>query len=409
MTTMSAEGSTGAAKRHAVYNREFWLAYIANLVLVTANAMNFRFAEFVKTLGGTEQDVGAIAAAALYISLVGRFWLARALDRVGVARMWRMSSVGYVLGAAILLFVRELGPAIYFARILTAISIAGMFACSLCHIQSQVPPARRTEVIAMLGSSGFLGMILGSQIIDAEFLLLHEQSVLYRVMFGSIAGLGGLYFAIVAHLTDGHLHIAPEHTPPAWTLLRRYWPGLVAAAAFVIGMGLAVTTVFLTRFATERGLSGIRTFFTAYAATAFFMRLMTRSWHHRIGRHRLIVLGMAGHAACQWALAGVQSDAQFILPGIYGGFGHSLLFPCVVSLGAGVFPLQFRGTGTTLTLGFMDLGTAVTSPLFGTLIDSQGFATMFHCAAAATATIGVLYGIATFRRRDDETRDRGAG
>ena len=41
-------------------------------------------------------------------------------------------------------------------------SLAGMFTCSIVHIQNQVPAERRTEVIGNLGSSGFLGMIVGS-------------------------------------------------------------------------------------------------------------------------------------------------------------------------------------------------------------------------------------------------------
>ncbi len=37
----------------AVYNRAFWWAYVANLLLVTANAITFRFAEYVSFLGGS--------------------------------------------------------------------------------------------------------------------------------------------------------------------------------------------------------------------------------------------------------------------------------------------------------------------------------------------------------------------
>jgi hypothetical protein len=45
-----------------VYDRIFWLSYIANVLLVTANAMTFRFAEFVKEFGGTESIAGFIVS-----------------------------------------------------------------------------------------------------------------------------------------------------------------------------------------------------------------------------------------------------------------------------------------------------------------------------------------------------------
>ncbi len=39
--------------------------------------------------------------------------------------------------------------------------------------------------------------------------------------------------------------------------------------ALMMGLGFSVTMVFLTRLATERGLPGVRIFFTGYAVAAF--------------------------------------------------------------------------------------------------------------------------------------------
>ncbi|NQY86066.1 MAG: hypothetical protein HRT34_15070, partial [Alcanivorax sp.] len=43
-----------------VYNRVFWFAYAANIVMVGANALTFRFAELIAFLGGTELTTGEI-------------------------------------------------------------------------------------------------------------------------------------------------------------------------------------------------------------------------------------------------------------------------------------------------------------------------------------------------------------
>ena len=45
------------------------------------------------------------------------------------------------------------------------------------------------------------------------------------------------------------------------------------------------------------------------------------------------------------------SDWLFVSPALLCGFGHALLFPAVVSIGAGKFPVHYRGSGTTLVLG----------------------------------------------------------
>ena len=70
-----------------VYDRIFWLSYIANVLLVTANAMTFRFAEFVKEFGGTESIAGFIVSCGVVSALFGRLFLGQAIDRFGVRRL----------------------------------------------------------------------------------------------------------------------------------------------------------------------------------------------------------------------------------------------------------------------------------------------------------------------------------
>jgi MFS family permease len=327
------------------------------------------------------------------------------LDRIGVAKAWRFNAAVFFLISLCVLGVHRLGPAIYAVRILISISVAGIFACSLSHIQTLAPPSRRIEMIATLGSSGFLGMILGTQAVDLIFQLLKGREALFPVMFGVVAILGLIHLVLVARLTDGHVHITPEHTPPAWVLLRLHWPGLVIAAALVMGASFSVMHVFLTRFASERHLGGIRVFFTVYASTAFVMRLASRNWHRVTGPHWMVVFGLLGHAVCQILLVSVQREWQFVLPAVCGGFGHALLYPCIVSLSSGVFPPQYRGTGVTMTLMFVDLGTALSSPAFGIIIDRFGFTAMLRTAAAITATTAIVYAAVTRGRREPAETD----
>src|SRR5690606_28581974 len=148
----------------------------------------------------------------------------------------------------------------------------------------------------------------------------------------------------------------PHETPPAHTLLVRYWPGPIVLVAVMMGTAFTVVSVFLTRFATFHGLRGIGTYFTAYALTAFIFRIVSRQWSYTLGRNRMALLGLVGLAVGFTLLPFVRAEWQFILPAICCGFGHALLFPVIVSLGAGAFPKEYRGTGTTLTLGFTEIG-----------------------------------------------------
>jgi len=186
-------------------------------------------------------------------------------------------------------------------------------------------------------------------------------------------------------------------TPPVHRLIFRYWPGNVVLVAMMMGISLTVTTIFLTRFATRLGMiNGVGTFFTAYALTAFLFRVQTATWSRTIGRHRMIWLGLAGHCLGHGILPFVTQEWHFLIPAVACGFGHALLFPAVVSLGAGAFPKEYRGSGTTITLGFVELGSALSAPVLGWVIDQGGrfgFTRMYWISSATAFAIGVIYAL----------------
>jgi MFS family permease len=325
-----------------------------------------------------------------------RFFLGQAIDHFGVRRSWITSSIVCTLGSAMFLFVGDIGPLLYISRAVFATGVACCFACSISYIQDLVNEDRRTEVIGALGSSGFLGMIVGSNLADIVFLS-HETPdwPLFEILFGATAALAAAYFGMVCYLTHGDVHESPSHTPGAHRLLLKYWPGSVVLVALMMGTGISVTTVFLSRFVTEQSLPGIRTFFTMYAITAFAIRIISKGWSRRIGRHRVLLIGLAGHALGNLLFPLVTAEWLLLFPAIACGCGHALLFPCVVSIGAGAFPPEYRGTGTTMILGFVDLGTILSAPLLGRIIDHYGFTPMFITSASVSLVILLIYGFLT--------------
>jgi MFS family permease len=391
-------------RRESAYPAAFWLAYAANLAAVTASALTFRFAELVQWLGGSERTAGLVIGVATATALLSRLYLGQAIDRHGVRRLWLFSSILFIAGGACLTAVDSLTWMLYAARSLFAIGLAGMYTCSTVHIQSLVPPERRTEVIGALGSSGFLGMIFGAVLGDVIFHGL-DGKLRFTILFGASTILGLLYTALVLFITRDERHVRPTVTPALHRLAVRHWPGNVMLVAFVMGLMLAVTTVFLTRFATYRHLSGLGPFFAAYAGSAFTFRIASRGWSRTIGRHRMILLGVAGHAVAMTLLPFVTTEWLFAIPAVFGGFGHALLFPCVVSLGAEAFPREYRGTGTTLVMGFFDVGTFVSAPILGGIIDAfdgTGFAPMFLTAATVAVISSFIYLATTARTPDSD-------
>jgi MFS family permease len=429
MTPTAPRAADPASER--IYDRSFWMAYVANVALVTANALTFRFAELVAWLGGTERTAGTIVATGVAFGLIGRLFLGQAIDRYGTRLLWTANSVLFTVGCLGFLAAGDISWVLYAARVAFALGLGGMFTASIVYIQNRVPPARRTEVIGVLGSSGFVGMIIGSQLADAyfRFLPLSEATAVrwgrmfglgeaaaistmagiqlrFVALFGTAALLGLFYIGVVVSLTRRDTHRRPYLTPAAHHLMARYWPGMVLLVAIMMGTAFAVTTVFLTRFATHLGLSGTGAFWTAYAVVAFTARLLTRQWSRTVGRHRMIVIGLLAHAAGFAMLPWIRWEWQFAFPAASCGFAHALLFPAVVSLGTGAFPRIFRGTGTTLILGFFDIGYMVSAPLLGWIIDSfsggAGFTPMFLFASGWACFTAVTYALTAGRTHDED-------
>ena len=390
----------------SIYNRVFWMAYAANVSLVMANALTFRFAEFVSWLGGSEQTAGTIVSVGIFGALLVRLVLGQAIDNYGTRKLWILGCIVYIASASLFLGLSHLSWPIYLARLGFAAGIATMFTCSMVHIQNLVPANRRTEVIGNLGSSGFVGMILGAQLGDWIFRATFDGHLRFMVLFGGTVVLGLVYFLLIALLTRGDVHQRQLRTPGVHRLIFRYWPGNVVLVAIMMGISLTVTTVFLTRYATSLGMvNGVGTFFTAYAAMAFLFRVQTATWSRTMGRHQMIWLGLAGHCFGHGVLPFITQEWHFLIPAAACGFGHALLFPAVVSLGAGSFPKEYRGSGTTITLGFIELGSALSAPLLGKVIDlggPSGFTRMFWFSSGMAFTIGVIYAL-TNPRIDIET------
>jgi len=386
-----------------VYDRTFWLAYLANTVLVLANALTYRFAELIDFLGGSEDITGIIVGVALVVSVILRLSWSHVIDDYGTRRMWALCTLLFIGGCSLFLVCHDLSWRIYVARMAFVVGITGMFACSVTHIQNHVPPYRRTEVIGNLGSSGFIGMILGSNLGDWILHAVPAGRMQFLALFGGAAALGAVYLGIVLTLTHGQDHYREAPSPPAYRLLFRHWPGTVVIVAMIMGLGVTVTTVFLTRFATQRQIDGIGVFFTGYAISAFVFRILAQNWSRTIGRHWMLVRGLIGHAVGHLLLSYATQSWQFVLPSIICGFGHALLFPAVVSLGAGAFPAEARGSGTAIILAFTDFGSLVFAPLLGRVIVTAGFEAMFCTSSAVAFTVAAVYAVIALRHPDAES------
>jgi MFS family permease len=386
-----------------MYDRAFWLAYAANLLLMIGVSTLFRYADFVRLGGGTPFTLGLIVGVGMVGSLLMRGVLGTTIDHYGAGRIWAVS-LAVVLGSLLLhLTIDDVHtPLVYFARIALMVGQAGCFGSSLTFVTLRAPPGRIGEMIGMLGSSGFIGLAVGPILGDwlfatREVALAHVQQMF---LVSAAATALSLVCVLLAARDSEPVRIRRRRPPMVW-LLRRYHPGPILICAAAMGIGVMMPHTFVRPYTEHLGLPRILTFFAVYAAAAFSVRLLTREFTDRFGVRPVVQFGFACLALSLLSFLLVDREWLLAVPAAIGGVAHAFLFPAIVTGGSLSFPTRYRGLATTLVLAMFDIANLIGQPLIGGIVQYAsrvglpGYATMFICVAGVMV---VAAGAAMFIR-----------
>jgi MFS family permease len=385
---------------HLGYDRPFWLAYASNLLVVVAIALLYRYADFIRLLGGTEFHLGWIVGVGMIGSLLMRLMLGSCIDSYGTKMVWLASSLLFSACCfAHLSVASHTGAAVYLLRMLYCCAMAGIAGASMTFVSKRVPAERIGELVGMLGTSGFLGIVSGNVLGD---LLLGSVSVnrnQVTQMFVAAGVLGVLSFPFAWLATRAEPPTQPAARPPLFVMLRRYNPGPVLVVGVAMGMGLGLPGVFLRTYAAQLDIPRIGLFFMAYAGAGVVARVATRRWPERFGPRPIILAGVGGLAVSMALFLPVHSEWLLVLPAVGFGFSHAVLFPAVMAAGSVAFPARHRGLATVLVLAMCDLGQLVGAPAAGAVLNYSQLAglppypTMFLAMAGVLALSGGWYAV----------------
>jgi len=390
--------SPDTAEPPTAYGRPFWLGYLGNLLAMVGISLLYRFADFVTLLGGSEYELGWIVGVGMVGSLAARLMIGVRIDQHGPRLIWLCSLVLLAVACFANVAITSChAPAIYLLRILFCCALAGMFGASITFVAIRAPAARVAEMVGMLGTAGFLGAVIGTQLGD----VLLNTGTIERwqtdrmFILAGLLGLLALPFVYLA--TRGQPRPRKPQRPPAWRLLRQYHPGMVLLVGTAMGMGLCLPSTFLRTYTDELGISRMGLFFGIYAPAAIITRVVTRRWPERFGPEPMIVVGIFGLVASQLSLLLVSAEWHLLLPGIGYGIFHAMLFPSVIAAGTRKFPDEHRGLANTLVLATWDVGALIGAPAAGALLQYSGqlglpsYPTMFITIAALMALVGISY------------------
>lgn len=391
------------------YGLIFWLAYLSNGLTTLANGMLVRYSDVVSVLGGDEQQLGLIVGCGMIGSILIRLAQGDAVDRYGASRVWRWSVCMYTISLLLhLVLTTAWGPAIFLVRALMQASLAGIFGSSITFVSLRVSPSRMAEVIGTLGTSGFIGLMMGPLLSDwiGHATVIDRRIVHQMIAIASV--LATMSVVATWFATRGALKPDPQTRPPLLTVVRSYHPWMISLTSAAMGAGFSIPMTFLRPFAEERGIPHVAVFFVVYAVTGFMARLASRSLFERFGNRPWIILGMILLTISYLLYSPVARPWQLCIPAAIAGIAHALLFPSIMAAGTAVFPRQYLGVATSLILAMFDFGTFISAPLAGIVLRSMksegadGYFWMFTGAAVVYGLVAVLFAVSPAARRTPE-------
>ena len=276
------EWDSTLGSRHAsvrLYDGVFLFAYLANVFVMMAISLMFRYSEFVKYLGGGEDWLGAIIGFGAIGAIVLRLFQAVAIDRFGAIWVWGLSLVGMATSVLLHLWIDQIGWQVFLVRLCLHTSIAGVMGGWLSFVSLRAQEHYMAEIIGVVGTSGFVGMAIGPTLGDWVFSGAGTQDMKVSQMFLLTAGCTGLagLCALGAGFLSRHEPCKVAHSRLSmWQAVREYHPGFLLLVAAMMGIVISMPGNFLRPFAESLQIDQIMVFFLTYNLVAFVSRLYFR-------------------------------------------------------------------------------------------------------------------------------------
>lgn len=376
--------------REPLLTGPFVLAAAAHFLHALAFNLYLHLSSFLKTAGASERTIGLIFGITGAAAILTRPPLGRIMDQRGRRVIIR---AGGLLHACVCLLygtVHVIGPWVVCVRIAHGISEAMIFMSLFAFASDIVPASRRFEGIALFGVSGMLPISIGSVLGDV--ILEHAG---YRELFATSAVLALAAFLLSLPLAE------PVRKPggePARGMLAAFrqrdlvplWLGGTVFATCITG-----PFTFFATFVLQEKVGSTGLFFSCYAIAAICLRIFAGKLPERLGAKRVLFPAMAAVAAGLVILVFARTPTTIALAGILSGMGHGYTFPILLGLLVSRARPADRGASLAIFTALFDAGALLGNPLFGAIVKSAGYRTMFGVAAAM-----MVLGTAAFARLD---------
>lgn len=373
-----------------LYTFTFFLGFVYNFLMGFLFSSNSLYPLYVEYARGGAFEVGLFMAAFPLAGMLGRPLHGALIDRFGVkeimivgASLYALPCLGYIA-----LMDEGLTPAVWALRLLQGFGFGAHVSAFFTLAALMAPDGRRNEAVAMYGVSGMLAGLIGPLACELSIERLGMASFFWIMLTL------GLLAAVIAAIIK-----APRRPEGMESFsfdgvktilrLRRFRMGFYFA--FSLAVSFTTMTAFIAPVMKHREVPYFGLFFTFYAITGVFVRIMSRKWADQYGFMRVLAPGFFCYGLGLLMLQFTHSVPMLIVAGFFCGGAHGLVFPIATTLGFVLAPVAYRGTGVALVTGMMDLGNSFAAFALGSAAAWYGYDVVYLLGAvapfAATAVI----------------------
>ncbi len=379
--------------------RAFFIVSAANFLSFLNLAFFFLMPLWVHSKGGGPELVGRVGAINGFAGLAALPWIGYLLDRFG-RRRFMITGIGVgTLCSIAFLFIDEIGPSLYVARVIQGIAFTSAFTGAQTLAVLFAPIDRRAEAIGWFGISTILTHAI-SPIIGEQIILRYG----FQTMFGVGAVLGASAFLLSCFVPRPPEFVARARNVEIDPQAARRAVATATFAMLCYGVGFGATQTFVPLLVTQFEIGHVGPFFTAWSLAAVSVRAALGRVSDRVGRRTVLVPAMIALTVAVALLSVVRTMPMIVSIGAIFGMGHGMLYPTMNAWIADWSNPNNIGRTQSLFSGSYSLGISGCAFLFGTLVETRGYPTMFLTASAIS-----LLGLMVFLTGPKELPEDSAG
>ncbi len=378
---------TQTLQKERIVTRDFLLLCTANFFIFFGFQMTLpTIPIFVKELGGSDQLVGMVVGIFALSALVARAFVGKILETKG-------RKIVFVFGLC--LFVLTIGSyaiiesivLLFLFRVLQGIGFACSGTAAGTVASDLIPASRRGEGMSLyaLGANFALAIAPMIALTLAEVIPVH-----LIFLFCALSGV----IALVLTLQIKYKKIDPIAAQTLQSQKRVFFekaawkPSLLMIfITFTFG-GMAS---FLPLYTDEKGIAGIKLFFTVYAISLLATRFFAGKIYDRKGIKYIFVPGAILIMAAMLLLAWLPNEFVLLLAAALYGLGFGSVQPGLQAWAISLVSPNRRGLATATFFAAFDLGVGLGAVLFGQISHYFGYQKIYEASLVSIFISLILF------------------